>query len=92
MYFHRSLKYCDLRLIDSSFLTRTALEQEVGVACSYVTLGIIPDTMTTTDKGVRLKEEEEDELERSGCGLSDELHLDLDRPPSNGSAATRASG
>ncbi|KAL4623357.1 GREB1-like protein [Arapaima gigas] len=34
--FPRSLKYCDLRLIDSSYLTRTALEQEVGLACSYV--------------------------------------------------------
>ncbi|XP_017327908.1 GREB1-like protein isoform X1 [Ictalurus punctatus] len=93
--FPRSLKYCDLRLIDSSFLTRTALEQEVGVACSYVTRGVIPDTMATANKGVGLKEEEEDELERSGGGgitESEELQLELDRPPSNGSAATRASG
>ncbi|KAK3545633.1 hypothetical protein QTP70_008545 [Hemibagrus guttatus] len=92
--FPRSLKYCDLRLIDSSFLTRTALEQEVGVACSYVTCGIIPDTMMMADKGPELKEEEEDELERSGGGMmeSDELQLELDRPPSNGSATTRASG
>ncbi|KAF7706819.1 hypothetical protein HF521_020073 [Silurus meridionalis] len=89
-----SLKYCDLRLIDSSFLTRTALEQEVGLACSYITRGIIPDTMTTVGKGVGLKEEEEEELERSGRGIMecDELHLELDRPPSNSSAATRASG
>lgn len=35
----RSLKYCDLRLIDSSYLTRTALEQEVGLACCYVSQG-----------------------------------------------------
>ncbi|XP_060772053.1 GREB1-like protein isoform X4 [Neoarius graeffei] len=92
--FPRSLKYCDLRLIDSSFLTRTALEQEVGVACSYVTRGIIPDTVTMADKRAGLKEEEEDELERSGGGIteSDELQLELDRPPSNSSAATRASG
>ncbi|GAA6081175.1 GREB1-like protein isoform X1, partial [Tachysurus ichikawai] len=92
--FPRSLKYCDLRLIDSSFLTRTALEQEVGVACSYVTRGIIPDTMSTAEKGVELKEEEEDELESSRGGMieSDELPLEPDRPPSNGSATTRASG
>uniref|UniRef100_A0A3B3RUG4 GREB1 like retinoic acid receptor coactivator n=1 Tax=Paramormyrops kingsleyae TaxID=1676925 RepID=A0A3B3RUG4_9TELE len=37
--FPRSLKYCDLRLIDSSYLTRTALEQEVGLACCYVSQG-----------------------------------------------------
>lgn len=92
MHFCRSLKYCDLRLIDSSFLTRTALEQEVGVACSYVTRGVIPDTLATADKGPRLKEEQEDELERSGGGITDELQLELDRPPSNSSAATRASG
>lgn len=94
LHFRRSLKYCDLRLIDSSFLTRTALEQEVGVACSYVTRGIIPDTMSTAEKGVELKEEEEDELESSRGGMieSDELPLEPDRPPSNGSATTRASG
>ncbi|TTB71000.1 GREB1-like protein [Bagarius yarrelli] len=92
--FPRSLKYCDLRLIDSSFPTRTALEQEIGVACSYATRGVIPDTITTTDKETGIKEEDEDELERSGGGTteSDETQLELDRPPSNGSAATRASG
>uniref|UniRef100_A0A673ZK92 GREB1 like retinoic acid receptor coactivator n=1 Tax=Salmo trutta TaxID=8032 RepID=A0A673ZK92_SALTR len=41
--FPRSLKYCDLRLIDSSYLTRTALEQEVGLACSYVSLGMVQE-------------------------------------------------
>lgn len=75
-------------------MTRTTLEQEVGVACSYITRGVIPDTVTTADKEVGIKEEEEDELERSGGGIteSDELQLELDRPPSNGSATTRASG
>lgn len=64
------------------------------MACSYVTRGIIPDTMTMADKRAGLKEEEEDELERHGGGITepDELQLELDRPPSNGSAATRASG
>lgn len=81
-------------MIDASFLTRTALEQEVGLACSYATRGVIPDTMTMADKGEGLKEEDEDGLERNCGGIteSDELQLDLDRPPSNGSAATRASG
>nr|XP_023663167.1 GREB1-like protein [Paramormyrops kingsleyae] len=38
--FPSSLKYCDLRLIDSSCLTHSALEREVGLACSYVSPGV----------------------------------------------------
>uniref|UniRef100_A0A8C5CN96 GREB1-like protein n=1 Tax=Gadus morhua TaxID=8049 RepID=A0A8C5CN96_GADMO len=41
--FPRSLKYSDLRLIDCSYLTRTALEQEVGLACTYVSTGGVRD-------------------------------------------------
>ncbi|CAM9434348.1 unnamed protein product [Lampetra fluviatilis] len=33
----RSLKYCDLRLVSTSGVTRTALEQELGTAARYVT-------------------------------------------------------
>ena len=32
----RSLKYCDLRVISSSYLQRTALEQELGLAAYLV--------------------------------------------------------
>lgn len=32
----RSLRYCDLRLINSSCLVRTALEQELGLAAYFV--------------------------------------------------------
>ncbi|KAK7945463.1 hypothetical protein WMY93_001191 [Mugilogobius chulae] len=42
-FFYQSLKYCDLRLIDSSYLTRTALEQEVGLACTYVSSSVVRD-------------------------------------------------
>ncbi|KAG7278413.1 hypothetical protein CRUP_038576 [Coryphaenoides rupestris] len=35
--------YSDLRLIDSSYQTRTALEQEVGLACTYVSTGGLQD-------------------------------------------------
>lgn len=34
--FHRSLKYCDLRVIGSSYLQRTTLEQELGLAAYLV--------------------------------------------------------
>ncbi|XP_042559718.1 GREB1-like protein isoform X2 [Clupea harengus] len=81
--FPRSLKYCDLRLIDSSYLTRTALEQEVGLACTYVTKCVIPEP--------RKRSPEEPEEEK-GSGPADDGQMDLERPHSNGSAVTRASG
>ncbi|KAM4706002.1 GREB1-like protein [Rhinophrynus dorsalis] len=85
--FPRSLKYCDLRLIDSSFLTRTALEQEVGLACCYVSKEIVREPMTVLD----LSEKEVEKVNISG-NESDELFIDLDRPQSNGSAVTGTSG
>uniref|UniRef100_A0AAR2KX77 GREB1-like protein n=1 Tax=Pygocentrus nattereri TaxID=42514 RepID=A0AAR2KX77_PYGNA len=88
--FPRSLKYCDLRLIDSSYQTRTALEQEVGVACSYVTRRVIPDAMATANREEEKREEDEDEEERSA--EPEDLQMELERPPSNGSTTTRASG
>lgn len=33
---HRSLKYCDLRVISCSYLHRTTLEQELGLAAYLV--------------------------------------------------------
>lgn len=33
---HRSLKYCDLRVISYSYLQRTTLEQELGLAAYLV--------------------------------------------------------
>ncbi|XP_064202984.1 GREB1-like protein isoform X1 [Anguilla rostrata] len=84
--FPRSLKYCDLRLIDSSYLTRTALEQEVGLACTHVS--------------GRAKQEPwgPAEAEDGGCSATpgpsdpDDLAMDLERPQSNGSAVTGTSG
>ncbi|KAM5157430.1 GREB1-like protein [Mantella aurantiaca] len=82
--FPRSLKYCDLRLIDSSFLTRTALEQEIGLACGYVSRDVIKEPMTVLD----LSDKEVDKVAND----SDDLFIDLDRPQSNGSEVTGASG
>ncbi|CAM4594670.1 unnamed protein product [Leuciscus chuanchicus] len=87
--FPRSLKYCDLRLIDSSYLTRTALEQEVGLACSYVTRRVIPETKTAASREERPRDEERSSGETAE---HDDLHMELERPPSNASAATRTSG
>ncbi|KAG7455322.1 hypothetical protein MATL_G00255260 [Megalops atlanticus] len=84
--FPRSLKYCDLRLIDSSYLTRTALEQEVGLACTYVSRGANQEPWGAG---------EADDGEPAGAAGPNEpceLSMDLERPPSNGSAVTGTSG
>lgn len=85
--FCRSLKYCDLRLIDSSYLTRTALEQEVGLACCYVSKEAIRGPIVALDLS-----EKEHEKANGSENDSDELLIDLDRPQSNSSAVTGTSG
>ncbi|XP_039875197.1 GREB1-like protein isoform X5 [Simochromis diagramma] len=81
--FPKSLKYCDLRLIDSSYLTRTALEQEVGLACTYVSRVVVP-------KPKKAMAPRESDVEKVATSLND--GDELERPQSNGSAATRTSG
>ncbi|XP_055359708.1 GREB1-like protein isoform X3 [Betta splendens] len=81
--FPRSLKYSDLRLIDSSYLTRTALEQEVGLACTYVSVGVVKEP----EKAAATQESDGD---KAASSLND--GDELERPQSNGSAATRTSG
>uniref|UniRef100_A0A8C3TLA7 GREB1 like retinoic acid receptor coactivator n=1 Tax=Chelydra serpentina TaxID=8475 RepID=A0A8C3TLA7_CHESE len=85
--FPRSLKYCDLRLIDSSYLTRTALEQEVGLACCYVSKEAIRGSIVALDLS-----EKEHEKANISENDSDELLIDLERPQSNSSAVTGTSG
>ncbi|KAF6088062.1 GREB1 like retinoic acid receptor coactivator [Phyllostomus discolor] len=85
--FPRSLKYCDLRLIDSSYLTRTALEQEVGLACCYVSKEVIRGSTVALD--LSGKEQERVTVSEND---SDELLIDLERPQSNSSAVTGTSG
>ncbi|XP_060537987.1 GREB1-like protein isoform X8 [Pantherophis guttatus] len=85
--FPRSLKYCDLRLIDSSYLTRTALEQEVGLACCYVSKEAIRGPIVALDLS-----EKEQEKTSIGENDTDELLIDLERPQSNSSAVTGTSG
>lgn len=83
----RSLKYCDLRLIDSSYLTRTALEQEVGLACCYVSKEVVRGPTAALDLSSK-------EQERATASENDaeELLIDLESPQSNSSAVTGTSG
>lgn len=77
------MKYSDLRLIDSSYLTRTALEQEVGLACTYVSVDAVQDPKL----GMACRESD---AEKAATSMND--GEELERPHSNGSAATRTSG
>ncbi|XP_028930151.2 protein GREB1 isoform X3 [Ornithorhynchus anatinus] len=45
----RSLRYCDLRLINSSCLVRTALEQELGLAAYFVSSEIPTDKVAASE-------------------------------------------
>uniref|UniRef100_UPI00398EA3B2 GREB1-like protein isoform X2 n=1 Tax=Pristiophorus japonicus TaxID=55135 RepID=UPI00398EA3B2 len=85
--FPRSMKYCDLRLIDSSYLTRTTLEQEIGLACGYVSKSAVRETMAVLEQT-----EKEQEKVLISENESDELQIDLERPQSNSSAVTGTSG
>ncbi|AWP03912.1 putative GREB1-like protein [Scophthalmus maximus] len=82
--FPRSLKYSDLRLIDSSYLTRTALEQEVGLACTHVSMSVVQEPKKATAR------RGEPDGEKATTSMND--GEELERPQSNGSAATRTSG
>ncbi|XP_068849670.1 GREB1-like protein isoform X3 [Capricornis sumatraensis] len=85
--FPRSLKYCDLRLIDSSYLTRTALEQEMGLACCYVSKEVIRGPTAALDLSGK-----EQEQAAASENDTEELLIDLERPQSNSSAVTGTSG
>ncbi|XP_053523104.1 protein GREB1 isoform X4 [Artibeus jamaicensis] len=62
----RSLRYCDLRLINSSCLVRTALEQELGLAAYFVSSEGSPE------KGPRSEGVESDAEKLSGTDNEDE--------------------
>lgn len=72
-----------MRLIDSCFMNRTALEQEVGMACTYVSKEVLK-------RPTHSVEPPESNGEKAVDSPND--GHELERPQSNGSAATRASG
>ncbi|XP_028339616.2 protein GREB1 isoform X1 [Physeter macrocephalus] len=62
----RSLRYCDLRLMDSSCLVRTALEQELGLAAYFVS------SEAPLEKGARSEALESDAEKLSSTDNEDE--------------------
>lgn len=63
-------------------MNRTALEQEVGMACTYVSKDVLKHPTNSVEAG---------ELNAEKAVDSPNDGQELERPPSNGSAATRAS-
>lgn len=63
--YHRSAKYYDLRLINSTCLLRTALEQELGLAACY----IVPDASGQTGT---MNDLSESDLDKPGSTNDDE--------------------
>ncbi|XP_046887358.1 LOW QUALITY PROTEIN: protein GREB1 [Hypomesus transpacificus] len=85
----RSLKYCDLRVISSSYLQRTALEQELGLAAYLVKAesqesrpphasGLDSDLLESDPDKLSCTDNEEDEGQDSGLKSSGLRHS----PPS----------
>ncbi|KAM5316172.1 protein GREB1 isoform 2-T2 [Glossophaga mutica] len=70
----RSLRYCDLRLINSSCLVRTALEQELGLAAYFVSSEGPPE------KGPRSEAVESDAEKLSSTDNEDEELVTEGRP------------
>ncbi|MGH0137544.1 UNVERIFIED_CONTAM: hypothetical protein FKN15_064105 [Acipenser sinensis] len=64
----------------------SALEQEIGLACSYTSRQAIQEPLGAMDLPVRQQEKA-----NSSENDSEELHIDLERPQSNGSAVTGTS-
>lgn len=71
---HRSLKHCDLRVISSSYLQRTTLEQELGLAAYLVRAeqrslhnpGPGSDTLESDAEKLSSTDNEEEEEEQNG--------------------------
>ncbi|KAL7988064.1 hypothetical protein Chor_006983 [Crotalus horridus] len=73
----RSLRYCDLRLINSSCLVRTALEQELGLAAYFVNSestvekgGTTNDVLESDPEKLSSTDNEDEEIVTEGKGTS----------------------
>uniref|UniRef100_A0A4W3I601 Growth regulating estrogen receptor binding 1 n=1 Tax=Callorhinchus milii TaxID=7868 RepID=A0A4W3I601_CALMI len=93
--FPRSVKYCDLRLINSTCLLRATLEQELGLAACYVAQDVSGQTVIVNDFS-------ESDLDKPGStdndeddiaieGISSKNNVKRQRSYSNHSASSRSS-
>lgn len=72
LFLSRSLRYCDLRLINSSSLVRTSLEQELGLAAYFVSSEIhtekpvVNDVLESDPEKLSSTDNEDEEIATEG--------------------------
>ncbi|XP_078613198.1 GREB1-like protein isoform X2 [Branchiostoma floridae x Branchiostoma japonicum] len=82
----RSLKYCDLRLVNHGHVTRASLEQEISLGCRYISRDVVNEPITVCDMS------DEDSQSDSEMDNDDgDLQIDTDRPRSNSSDVQQTS-
>lgn len=72
LFLSRSLRYCDLRLINSSSLVRTTLEQELGLAAyfisseSHIEKVVVNDVLESDPEKLSSTDNEDEEIVTEG--------------------------
>ncbi|XP_038253189.1 protein GREB1 [Dermochelys coriacea] len=93
----RSLRYCDLRLINSSCLVRTALEQELGLAAYFVSSEIhvekvvVNDVLESDPEKLSSTDNEDEEIVTEGSTSEKRSPVKRERSHSHDSASSSLS-
>ncbi|XP_074845065.1 protein GREB1 isoform X2 [Carettochelys insculpta] len=93
----RSLRYCDLRLINSSCLVRTALEQELGLAAYFVSSEIhmnkvvVNDVLESDPEKLSSTDNEDEEIATEGSTSGKRSPVKRERSCSHDSASSSLS-
>ncbi|XP_063280914.1 protein GREB1 isoform X3 [Prinia subflava] len=93
----RSLRYCDLRLINSSSLVRTTLEQELGLAAYFVSSeihtekAVVNDVLESDPEKLSSTDNEDEEIATEGSASEKRSPLKRERSRSHDSASSSLS-
>ncbi|XP_072782457.1 protein GREB1 isoform X3 [Taeniopygia guttata] len=93
----RSLRYCDLRLINSSSLVRTSLEQELGLAAYFVSSeihtekAVVNDVLESDPEKLSSTDNEDEEIATEGSASEKRSPMKRERSRSHDSASSSLS-
>nr|XP_038033147.1 protein GREB1 isoform X1 [Anas platyrhynchos]XP_038033148.1 protein GREB1 isoform X1 [Anas platyrhynchos]XP_038033149.1 protein GREB1 isoform X1 [Anas platyrhynchos] len=93
----RSLRYCDLRLINSSSLVRTTLEQELGLAAYFVSSevhtekAVMNDVLESDPEKLSSTDNEDEEIATEGSTSEKRSPMKRERSHSHDSASSSLS-
>ncbi|NWX96003.1 GREB1 protein, partial [Nothoprocta ornata] len=93
----RSLRYCDLRLINSSSLVRTTLEQELGLAAYFVSSeihtekAVVSDVLESDPEKLSSTDNEDEEIATEGSASEKRSPMKRERSCSHDSASSSLS-